>query len=217
MVRSGTCVVDVCSSVDMGDYTFRYYAKEPTATALQFIPKGGCQCKAVRLTKLKRDFVTFDAVGEDGNTLRLISVVSTGRRQHQPTTIQKFDEKRSRLQEIEGFNPGGDSLASFRIYRSRDPIGAKTYDYFLVPRDRTFSFRGESQKIAFNVPLGVREGGALPYEHGDRTPQFSAVVSLYGTIRVFQFFNPRRLSSDRWNDVLELSAQIADTRLFPKN
>jgi hypothetical protein len=85
MVRSGTCVVDVCSSVDMGDYTFRYYAKEPTATTLQFIPKGGCQCKAVRLTKLKRDFVRFDAVGEDGNTLRLISIVfAIDRRRHVP-------------------------------------------------------------------------------------------------------------------------------------
>ncbi|MGN6287450.1 MAG: hypothetical protein ACTHM2_20060 [Afipia sp.] len=217
IVRSGSCVVDICSSVDMGDYTFRYYAEHPTVRTLQYIRKGQCQCKAIKLTRIKRDYATFDAIGKNGQKLTHISVVSTGREHYQPPTIQDFERKRGSLEEITDFRPGEDSLKSFRIYRSREPHGAQVYDYYLIPRVQQFSFQDKTQPIAFSIPNGLRQGPPLPTQLGDRTPSFSSAVRLYGSICIFQFFDPRRQSSDYWINLLEQSAEVADTRLFPKN
>jgi hypothetical protein len=214
IIRSGSCVVDVCTAADMGGYTFLFYSKVPS-TSLQFITKGSCRCNSIKPTSLVRDYIVFSSFVRDGREMQQISVTNEGPRHHAPITAELFAEKKGQFEEVSDFHPDGDHLAAYRVYRSRTPVGAWSYDYFLVPRDKSFSFKGEEQPVAFRIPNGLYVGPPLRYS-GTRTPTFAARVRLYGAIRLSQFFSPRLISSEQWIDALELSAEAADSRLFPK-
>jgi hypothetical protein len=196
-----------------GGYTFLFYSKVPS-TSLQFIPKGSCRCNSIKPTSLVRDYIVFSSFVRDGREMQQISVTNEGPRHHAPITTELFAEKKGQLEEVSDFHPDGDHLAAYQVYRGRTPVGW-SYDYFLIPHGKSFSFKGEEQPVAFRIPNGLYVGPPLRYS-GTRTPTFDATVHLYGAIRLSQFFYPRLMSSEQWIDALELSAEAADSRLFPK-
>jgi hypothetical protein len=215
VARSGACVVGVCSSVDMGDYTFRLYSKS-LPLKLRYIPKESCRCKSIKPIAQQRDYITFSSVElSGGQAAQRISVVNVGPRHHERATYETFKEKQSQLSEVTDFHPDGDQLARFRVYRSNALSGASKYDYFLIPRNEEFSFKGKSQPIAFSVPNGVYVGSPLK-DFRPRDIKFAATVRLYDNIHFFQFFYPQLTPSDRWIELLQLSAELADSRLFRK-
>jgi hypothetical protein len=218
VIRSGTCRIPVCTSIDFGDYFFRYYAPD-RSILIRFIPKGACQCGSIHSGNANfNGTVVLSVETPDGRTMHSVSVLRiwpSGHPRARPerTTYEEFLSEEKYLDELSDFHWKDDHFSAFRVFRARQiyALGARRYSF--VPKAAQFHFRGESQPIVFTTPLARRLDDEAFEADG---PKVAAQVRLSETVQFFQFFVPRLIPSDGWIAAMERTAEMIDTRLMPK-
>ena len=215
VVLSGQCKVPVCADIDFGNYSFRYYSPDRTMH-VRFIPKDACECQKIR--RIEGDYIKLSVETRDGKTAPNVSMLRIYPPAHpransaNMTTWQQYSRSKNDVDEIGDFQWEGDSFPSYRVFRSRLPLGQSSYNYFFVPRSAEFNFPGHRQPIAFDIPNGHPRYG----NDGKVGFTASAQVEIAPGVHFFQFFNPRLNRSDDWVASMERSAEVIDARLFPK-
>jgi hypothetical protein len=216
VIQSDLCVVPVCAEVDFGDYKFRYYAPDRTSR-VRYIAKGTCKCSKIR--QIEGDHIALSVeTREDGKFAPNVSVLRIYPPGHprknsaNMTTWEQYSRTANEYDEISDFQLDGDSLSSFRVFRSRRPRGREAYLYFFVPRSAQFNFPDREQPVAFDMPRGF----PLYDSTGKWPPTVSAQVELTSSVHFFQFFSPRLIPSNDWISAMERSAEVINERLFPK-
>lgn len=218
VIQSGQCQVPVCADIDLGNYSFRYYAPDRT-TRIRFIPKGACQCQKIRrINTYNSSSFKMEVETRDGKLAPNVSALRVFPPDHPRansaniTTWDRYSRTKAEFEEISDFQFDGDSFSSFRVFRSRYSRADAVHDYFFVPRSVEFNFPGRTQPIAFNIPFGhprySKDGKVSLTVNGD--------VKLAEGVHFFQFFYPRLNPSDEWVASMERSAEVIDARLFPK-
>jgi hypothetical protein len=218
VVRSGTCKVRICTEVDLGDYLFRYYAPKRT-TLIRYIPKGACECSFTSRDNRVDAHILISIETPDAKQMHSITVVRINRADPSSvdrwggTTYEEFVrlERSDQLEEISDFKWKNEDFANFRVFRGRQVSASGARRYFFVPKTGQFRFRGKSEPIVFSTPLPRR----LDAMEADG-PRVSARVHLSNEIGFFQPLIPRLFPSDTWIASMERSAEMIDTRLFPK-
>src|SRR5262249_37268828 len=75
VIQAGNCQAPVCTSIDFGDYSFRYYAPART-NLIRFIPKGACRCGLVGSDDTNfSGSIVLSLETPDGRTMHNISVL----------------------------------------------------------------------------------------------------------------------------------------------
>ena len=216
VVRSGKCRVPVCTDFDLGDHSFRVYAADRTE-AINFIPKGACQCTSVRQGTFK-DQLDLSVETADRAMMPNVGVLRV-RPPDDPQALPERETTHERFQREAGsFKEGpyawrDDDFAAFRVFQ-KPRAGARPAinHLYLIPRE-SHRQRGAPHPNAFRNPLGSALESA---DYAKIGPLMSARLRLTPTVHVFQFFTPSVMPSRQWTKALERTVEAIDTRLVPK-